>query len=238
MPSGAPSFAPHVPSPAPRSARPLPRTAQIHLPWLSSPRSASAIGEQLVSEAERLNARLLVVASHGPGERLPKVGGSTPRPARCLALRAGRSVLRRAARRAPTRPLLVTDHCVLAGALAEFGSVARWCFQHSPVPLVLVPSGGETPAPLPWRHRLHHQHLDADEQVRGLQGRGGRAACLGGGGRAPRAQRCGAFGGRRARTARAAVRRVLGCDSTPEQPRGRERRQYTQGWGAIAAAEA
>ncbi len=42
---------------------------QIHLPRLLSPRSASVIGETLLAEAERLQARCLVIASHGPGER-------------------------------------------------------------------------------------------------------------------------------------------------------------------------
>lgn len=69
----------------------LPVPYQIHLPALPCPRSASVIGETLLFTADHVGARLLVVASHGPG------------------------------------------------ALAEYGSVARYCYQHSTLPLVLIP---------------------------------------------------------------------------------------------------
>jgi hypothetical protein len=43
---------------------------QLHLPRLPGPRSAAMIAEVLLQEASRLNARALVVASHGPGTTL------------------------------------------------------------------------------------------------------------------------------------------------------------------------
>ncbi|PNW73049.1 hypothetical protein CHLRE_14g616850v5 [Chlamydomonas reinhardtii] len=62
------------------------------LPRLTVPRSAAAIAQALMESVKRADAKLLVVANHGPG------------------------------------------------ALAEYGSVARYCYQHSPVPLLLFPS--------------------------------------------------------------------------------------------------
>ncbi|KAG2447576.1 hypothetical protein HYH02_007499 [Chlamydomonas schloesseri] len=62
------------------------------LPRLTVPRSAAAIAQALMEAVKRADAKLLVVANHGPG------------------------------------------------ALAEFGSVARYCYQHSAVPLLLFPS--------------------------------------------------------------------------------------------------
>ncbi|EFJ53021.1 hypothetical protein VOLCADRAFT_115617 [Volvox carteri f. nagariensis] len=65
---------------------------EVELPRLSACRSAAGIGETLLDAVRRYDAKLLVVASHGPG------------------------------------------------ALAEYGSVSRFCYQHSHVPLLLVPS--------------------------------------------------------------------------------------------------
>ncbi|GFH15181.1 Usp domain-containing protein, partial [Haematococcus lacustris] len=55
------------------------------------------IAELVLDRVQEVKARMLVVASHGPGK-----GG---------------------------------------GAQADFGSVARYCYQHAPLPLVLVPGG-------------------------------------------------------------------------------------------------
>ncbi|KAG2487451.1 hypothetical protein HYH03_014018 [Edaphochlamys debaryana] len=65
---------------------------EFELPRLRTPRSAAGIAEALLETARDRGAKLLVVASHGPG------------------------------------------------ALAEYGSVSRFCYQHSPLPLLLVPS--------------------------------------------------------------------------------------------------
>lgn len=40
----------------------------MRTPLLAGPRAASDIGRVLLQEAEVLGARMLVVASHGPGE--------------------------------------------------------------------------------------------------------------------------------------------------------------------------
>ncbi|KXZ51732.1 hypothetical protein GPECTOR_11g179 [Gonium pectorale] len=65
---------------------------ELELPRLPAARSAAGIAETLLDAVRRADAKLLVVASHGPG------------------------------------------------ALAEFGSVSRYCYQHSNVPLLLMPS--------------------------------------------------------------------------------------------------
>ncbi|GIL93940.1 hypothetical protein Vretimale_172, partial [Volvox reticuliferus] len=65
---------------------------ETDLPRLPAARSAACIAETLLDVVQRHDAKLLVVASHGPG------------------------------------------------ALAEFGSVSRFCYQHSNVPLLLIPS--------------------------------------------------------------------------------------------------
>ncbi|KAJ9519849.1 hypothetical protein QJQ45_014575, partial [Haematococcus lacustris] len=70
---------------------------KVDLPVLHGPRSAAQIAELLLDRVQEAKARMLVVASHGPGK-----GG---------------------------------------GAQADFGSVARYCYQHAPLPLVLVPGG-------------------------------------------------------------------------------------------------
>ncbi|KAL6761726.1 hypothetical protein V8C86DRAFT_2530703 [Haematococcus lacustris] len=66
---------------------------KVDLPVLHGPRSAAQIAELLLDRVQAAKARMLVVASHGPG------------------------------------------------AQADFGSVARYCYQHAPLPLVLVPGG-------------------------------------------------------------------------------------------------
>ncbi|KAJ9520363.1 hypothetical protein QJQ45_030304 [Haematococcus lacustris] len=70
---------------------------KVDLPVLHGPRSAAQIAELVLDRVQEAKARMLVVASHGPGK-----GG---------------------------------------GAQADFGSVARYCYQHAPLPLVLVPGG-------------------------------------------------------------------------------------------------
>eukprot|EP00983_Pelagomonas_calceolata_P130233 1161670-Pelagomonas_calceolata.AAC.2 len=41
---------------------------QIHVSYIPGAQSAASIGEALLEEADRLGARTLIVASHGPGD--------------------------------------------------------------------------------------------------------------------------------------------------------------------------
>lgn len=52
----------HFPLPTPDPV------SQVDLPRLSCPRSAAAIAQAVLGAAQRADAKLLVVASHGPGE--------------------------------------------------------------------------------------------------------------------------------------------------------------------------
>ncbi len=52
----------HLPVPNPNPS------SQVDLPRLSCPRSAAGIAQAVLGAAQRADAKLLVVASHGPGE--------------------------------------------------------------------------------------------------------------------------------------------------------------------------